>query len=83
MTKAAALRNTPRALLPATTAAHTTLQPMDAPITPHTVMMTGTVAPHPTLAISAVGATHISPLTEATLAPAASTTHHKILRPGR
>ena len=61
MTDAAALEHTPHTLLPATTAAHATLQLMDAPITPHGVIPTSTVAPHPTLTISPAGGTHATP----------------------
>ena len=49
MTEAAALDSTPHALLSATTAACATLQPMDAPITPCTIIASGTVAPNPHL----------------------------------
>ena len=52
VTEAAALEGTPCALLPATAAAHTTLQQLDTPIIPHDVIPRGIVAPHPTLAIS-------------------------------
>ena len=47
MTEVIVLEGTPYALLPATTAACTTIQPMDAPIPIHTI-----VAPHSTLTIS-------------------------------
>ena len=82
-TTKAALEGTPHTLLPATTAAHATLQPMDAVTTPHAMITTGTVAPHALLTISPTGATHTTWWTEATLTPAAPTTQHKILSPGR
>ena len=75
-TEAATLEGIPHTLLPATTAAHATLQLMDFP----TVITTGIVTPHPALTISPVGAT---PLTEATLTPACLTMQHKILSPGK
>ena len=62
-TEASALEETPHALLPATTAAHATLQLMDAPITHHTVIPTGIVIPHPILTISSTGTTHATPWT--------------------
>ena len=58
VTKAAALEGTPHTLLPATAAAHTTLQSMDPLVTLHAMIMTGTVTPHPALAISPTGTTH-------------------------
>ena len=67
--------------LPATTAAHTTLQPMDTPVTPHTVIPTGIVAPHPAFTTSPTGATHATPQTTAALTPATPTTQHKDLSP--
>ena len=48
MTEATTLEGTPHTLLPATTATHTTLQPMEA----STVITTGIVVPHPILTIS-------------------------------
>ena len=53
MTEAATLEGTPHALLPATTAACSTLQSMGAPITPHAMIPAGIITPHPTLTISA------------------------------
>ena len=50
LTEAVALEGTPHVSLPSTAAACTALQPMDAPITPHTVIPTGIVT-HPTLTI--------------------------------
>ena len=44
MTEVGVLEGIPHSLLPATTAAHATLQPIDAPITTPAI-----VAPHPTL----------------------------------
>ena len=44
-TEAVALEGAPPALLPGTTAAHATLQLMDTPITPCTVIPIGIVAP--------------------------------------
>ena len=55
VTEVAALEGTPQNLHPATTAGHTTLQLMDAPITLHTIGLTGIVTPHPTLTISPIG----------------------------
>ena len=81
--EAAALEGTPHALLPATTAAHTALQPMDAPITPHTKIQTGIVTPYPTLPISPADATHTTPLTGADLTPVVPTMQYSILSPGR
>ena len=52
---------------------------MDAPVTPHAMILTGIVTPLPTLAISPAGATHVTPWTGASLTPAASTIQHKIL----
>ena len=61
MIEATALEGTPHSLLPATTAAHTTLQLMDAPIIPHAMITTGIAAPHPSLTISPTGTTHATP----------------------
>ena len=83
VTEAGALEGTPCALLPATTAVHATPQPMDAPITPHATIPTGIVTPHPALTIPPTSATHATPQTRATLIPAAPTTQHKFLSPGR
>ena len=73
MIEAAALKGTPHALLPANTAVYTAPQPMDVPITPHTIWLTGLVASHSTHATSSVGTTHSTPLTEASLTSAAPT----------
>ena len=56
--RSSSLRRHPQTLLPATKAAHTTLQSMDAPITHHAMIPTGIVAPHPTLTISPAVAIH-------------------------
>ena len=56
---------------------------MDGPITPHTLLPTGKVTLHPTLTTSPVGATHATPQTGASLAPAAPSTQHKDLSPGK
>ena len=61
MTEAAALEGTPHALLLATTAAQATLQVMDVPITPHTMIPTGIVTPHPALANFPTHTTHATP----------------------
>ena len=79
LTKAAALEGTPHTLFPATGAAHTTFQQVDAPFTPHSMIPIGIVAPHPTLTISPAGTTHATPWTRASLAKAAPTMQHKIL----
>ena len=42
---------------------------MDAPITPHTVISTDIVAPHPILTTSPTGITHTTPQTKASLSP--------------
>ena len=64
---------------PATMAAHATFQPLEVPITIHTMTHpTGTVAPHPTLTTSPADITHtIIPWTRAGLTPASPTTLHK------
>ena len=62
-TEAAASEGIPHALLPATTSAYTAFQAMDAPITPHAVITTGTVTPHPALTISPTSTTHTTPWT--------------------
>ena len=77
MTEAAILEGTPNTLLPATTAAHATLQLMDTPITPHTMIPTGIVIFHPVLTISLTDATHTTPQTGAGLTPATPTMPHK------
>ena len=81
MTEAAVLKGTPHAPLPATTAACATLQPMDAPITPCTVIPTDIVAPHPALTTSPTGTTHATPWTGASLFQATHTAQHKDLSP--
>ena len=58
MTEAAVLEDTPCTPLPATTAVHAALLPMDTVIIPHAMIPTGIVTPHPTLTTSPVGATH-------------------------
>ena len=83
MTEAAALEGTLHTLLPAIAIAHAILQPMDAPITPHIVMPTGIVTPHPILTTSPAGATHITPWTEPYLAPADPSMQHRNLSPGK
>ena len=80
-TEAAVLEGTPNTPLPATTAACATPQPMDASITPHTMIPTGIVTPHPTLAISPIGTTHATPWTRASHTPATLTAQHKDLSP--
>ena len=82
-TEAATLEGTPHALLPATAAACAALQLMDAPITPHAMIPTSIVEPHPTLAIFPTGTNHTTPQTRASLTPAAPTTQHKFPSPGR
>ena len=78
VTEAAALEGTPHTLLPATAAAHATLQPMDSPITPHTVRPTCIVTPIPTLIISPTGTTL---QTRISLTLAAPAMQHKNLSP--
>ena len=82
-TEAAALEGTPHAPLPANAAACAAIQLMDAPGTLHTVKLTGIVAPHPAFTISPTGTTHGTPPTRASLTPAAPTTQHRILCPGK
>ena len=67
MTEAAILEGTPHDPLPATAAAHTTLQLMDAPIIPCAVPPTGTVSPHPAHITSPKDVTHITPQTRGSL----------------
>ena len=83
VTVAAVLEGASPTLLRATAAVHTTLQLMDAPITPHTVIPTGIVTPHTTLTTFPTGATHATPQTWASLAPATSATQQKGLSPGK
>ena len=83
ITEAAVLEDTPYTLLPATKAAHATLQPKNAPITLHAKTPSGIAAPHPTLTTSPTGATHTTPENRACLAPATPTTQHKDLSPGK
>ena len=71
MTEVAVLESTSHALLPATRAAHTAVQQMDAPIIPHAI-----VAPHPALVTSPTGTTHATPWTRAGLTPATPATQH-------
>ena len=78
-----ATKAAPCTLLPATTADHTALQPMDIPVIPCTMITMGKVTPHLTLAISPTGATYTAPWSKAILTPAAPTMQHKILSPGR
>ena len=82
-TEAEALKGTPNDLLPATTAAHTTIQLMATHVTPHAMITTCLFASYPTLTIFPAGATHATPQTRASLAPAAPSTQHKILSPKR
>ena len=77
------LQGTPHALFPATTEACATPLLTDTPITPHTMIPTGIVTLHPALTTSCMGATHTTPWTRAGLTPAAPTTQHKDLSPGR
>ena len=83
LTEAADLEGTPCTLPPATTSAHAILQPIETPITLHTMIPTGIVVPHPTLTISPADITHATPWTGADLTPAAPTTQHKNLSPGK
>ena len=69
MTEAAVLEDTCLARLLVTTVACATLQPIDALITPHTVISTGIVAPHLALTTSPTGITHTTPWTGASLTP--------------
>ena len=77
MTETAVFKGTPCVPLPATTAACVTLQPMDISITPHTMISTGIVAPHPAHTISPADVTHTTPQTKTSLAPATPTIQHK------
>ena len=63
------LEGTLHNLLPVTTATYATLQPMSAPVTPHTI-----AAPHPTIATSPTGTTPTTPQTRTGLTPATATT---------
>ena len=83
VTEAAAVEDTLCTLLPATTAACATLQPMDATVTPYAVIPPGIVTPHPTLTISQTGTTYTTLQTGANLVPATPTTQHKNLSPGK
>ena len=56
---------------------------MDTPITTCSMITIGIVTPHHTLTISPAGATHTTPLTGASLAPASPIMQHKILSSGR
>ena len=80
-TEAEASECTSNDLLPATAAAHATIQSMDTPITPFTIRLTGIVTTHPTLTISPTGATHTTPWTKASLAAVAPTMQHRNLIP--
>ena len=80
-TEAAGLEGTPHTLLPATTAAHITLQVMDAPVNPYAMIPTGIVTPHPVLTTSPTDTTHTTPQTEVSLTPATPTTEYKDLKP--
>ena len=75
------LEFTPHTLLPATVAAHNTLQAMDAPITSHTMIWKGIDAPHPAVITSPTGVINTTPQTHASLTPATPTAQHKDLRP--
>ena len=79
MTEAAVLESTPHALFLATTTACATPQLIDAPVTPHAVISTGIVTPHPALANSTTDFTHTTPQTRASLAPATPITQHRNL----
>ena len=80
-TDAAVLEGTPCAPLPSTMAAHTTPQPVDAPITPYSVIPAGIVTPHPALATSSTEATHATSQTGAGLTPETPTAQPKDLSP--
>ena len=54
---------------------------MYAPITPHNVIPSGIVTPHPRLTNSPTGATHTTPQTRAGLSQAPPSTQHKDLSP--
>ena len=77
VTEAAVLEGTPHTPLPATTAAHATLWPMDDPITTHALTPTGIVAPHPTFTISPADVIHATLQTRACLTPAPITSQHR------
>ena len=79
--EAAVLEDIHHAPLSATTAAHTTLLPMDSPITPHTLIPTGIVMPYPTFTTSPADTTHTTPQTRASLTPATPTAQYKDLSP--
>ena len=81
--EAAVLEDIPHALLPANTAACTALQPMVAPVTPNAETATGIVTPHPTLTISAMGATHTTLQTRPCLTSATPSTQHRDPIPGK
>ena len=69
----------PHTCLPATAAACAAFQPMDTPVTPHTIAV-----PHPRLATSPPpGATDATPQIRAGLTPGTLTTQHKDLSPGK
>ena len=78
-TEATTSEGMPHAVLPATAAAYTALQPLDTPA----MITTGIVTPHPTLAIYPSGATHTTQKTGAAFASAAPTMQHKTLILGR
>ena len=78
-TEAAFLEGTPHVPLPATTAVHTPLQLMDAPITTCAITPTGIVAPHPTLATYPTYVTHTTTQTGNGLI--SSTSHHTAQEP--
>ena len=83
VTEAAILEGTPHALLPATTVAGATPQPVGTPVTPCTVMPSGIVSLHPALTTSPMGTTHTTPWTGTNLTLAAPATQHKNLSPGK
>ena len=72
VTETAVLEGTHHALLLATTANHTTLWIMDAPITPNAMVSTGIVTPHPTLTTSPADVTPTTAQTRAGVAQANS-----------
>ena len=81
MTNAVVLEGTPHTPLPANAAAHTSLQLMISPITPHVMIPTGIISSNSTLTTSPAGATHATPWTRASLTPATPTAQHKDLSP--
>ena len=81
LTEAAVLEGIPHTPLPATTAACTTLWPMDAPITTPAMTPTNIVTPHTTLATSPTDVTHATLQTRAGLALATPTAQHRNLSP--